>query len=58
MLVAGTSKRIVFELKAQLATRLSMKDLGTAKKILGMPITRDRQKKEITLSQKAYIDKL
>jgi hypothetical protein len=35
-----------------------MKDLGATKKILGMTITRDRQRKEIKLSQKAYNDKV
>jgi hypothetical protein len=42
MLVAGTSMRIIFEFKKQLAKKFSMKDLGIAKKILGMTITRDR----------------
>lgn len=58
MLVVGSSKRIVSELKAQLAKIFSMKDLGTAKKILRMKINRDRRKKEIMLSQKEYIDKV
>jgi hypothetical protein len=58
MLVAGTNKRIVNELKQKLASKFAMKDLGAAKKILGMTITRDRKKREITLSQKQYIDKV
>ena len=58
MLVAGTNKRIVNELKEKLASKFAMKDLGAAKKILGMTITRDRKKREITLSQKQYIDKV
>jgi hypothetical protein len=58
MLVAGTNKRIVKELKEKLASNFDMKDLGAAKKILGMTITRDRKKKEITLSQQQYIDKV
>lgn len=57
MLVGGTSQ-IIQKLKQQLAARFSMKDLGVAKKILGMTITRDRQKKVKTLSQKSYIDKV
>lgn len=58
MLVDGTSSRIVGELKTKLASKFAMKDLGAAKKIFGMMITRDREKKEITLSQKEYIDKV
>lgn len=58
MLVASTSKRIVNELKQKLASKFAMKDLGAAKKILGMTITKDRKKREITLSQKQYIDKV
>ena len=52
MLVAGTNKRIVNELKQKLASKFAMKDLGAAKKILGMTITRNRKKREITFSQK------
>ena len=58
MLVAGTSPQIISKLKKELASRFSMKDLGAAIKILGMTITRDRQKKVLTLSQKSYIDKV
>jgi hypothetical protein len=35
-----------------------MKDLGVAKKILGMRITRDRKNHKLTLSQGEYIDKV
>ena len=35
-----------------------MKDLGAAKKILRMEIFRDREKKKLFLSQKAYINKM
>lgn len=58
MLVAGTSPQIISKLKKELASQFSMKDLGAAKKILGMTITRNRQKKVLTLSQKSYIDKV
>ena len=34
-----------------------MKDLGVAKKILGMRITRDRKNRKLTLSQGEYIEK-
>jgi hypothetical protein len=35
-----------------------MKDLGAAKKILGMRITRDRKNHKLTLSQGEYIEKV
>jgi len=35
-----------------------MKDLGPAKKILGMEIYRDRIQKKLFLSQKGYIQKI
>jgi hypothetical protein len=35
-----------------------MKDLGAAKKILGMEISRDRLSGKLYLSQKEYIDKV
>ena len=42
MLVSGTSPQIVNKLKKELASWFAMKDLGAAKKSLGMTITRDR----------------
>ena len=35
-----------------------MKDLGAAKKILGMEIMRDRVARRLSLSQKGYIEKV
>ena len=35
-----------------------MKELGEARKILGMEITRDRHHRKISLSQKSYLAKL
>lgn len=58
MLVADTSMRIVSELKTHLAKEFAMKDLGAAKKILGMTIIRDRKKRELKLSQQDYIKKV
>lgn len=51
MFVVGTSVRIVRKLKQNLALCFSMKYLWEVKRILGMNIIRDRQKKEIRLSQ-------
>ena len=35
-----------------------MKDLGAAKKILGMEILRDRVARRLSVSQKGYIEKV
>jgi len=43
MLVVGSSIKEIVNLKARLAEKISMKDLGLARKILGMRI---REKKE------------
>jgi hypothetical protein len=45
-------------LKKKLANSFAMKDLGAAKKILGMRITRDRKNRKLTLSQGEYIEKV
>ncbi|KAK3019998.1 hypothetical protein RJ639_003346 [Escallonia herrerae] len=58
MLVAGSSMGRINELKKKLASTFSMKDLGEAKQLLGMRITRDRKQKKLRLSQEEYIDKV
>ena len=45
-------------LKRKLANSFAMKDLGAAKQILGMRITRDRKNCKLTLSQSEYIEKV
>ncbi|KAK3029811.1 hypothetical protein RJ639_038253 [Escallonia herrerae] len=57
MLVAGSSMGRINELKKKLANTFSMKDLGEAKQLLGMRITRDRKHKKLWLSQEEYIEK-
>eukprot|EP00253_Pinus_taeda_P004652 PITA_04652 len=42
----------------KLANSFTMKDLGAAKQILGMRITRDRKNRKLTLSQNEYIQKV
>jgi len=44
--------------KKQLSENFEMKDLGPAKQILGMRISRDRSKGILNLSQEKYIKKL
>ena len=43
MLVVGSSMKEIVSLKAKLMKEFSMKDLGPAKKILGMRINREKK---------------
>ena len=43
MLIAAKDKREIERVKIQLSREFDMKDLGAAKKILGMEILRDRK---------------
>ena len=58
MLIAIKSKEEIRTIKAQLNNEFEMKDLGAAKKILGMEILRDRVARRLSLSQKGYIEKV
>ena len=58
MLVAGSNMQDINVLKIKLAKSFAMKDLGAAKQILGMRITRDRKNHKLTLSQGEYIEKV
>jgi len=58
MLIAARDKYLVNKLKAQLSSEFDMKDLGPAKKILGIEINRDRQAGKLFLSQKKYVLKM
>ncbi|KAL5778245.1 hypothetical protein ACOSP7_011171 [Xanthoceras sorbifolium] len=51
MLIASKSQVEIERLKAQLHQEFEMKDLGEAKKILGMEINRDRKKGKLCLTQ-------
>ncbi|KAG9455261.1 hypothetical protein H6P81_008165 [Aristolochia fimbriata] len=57
MLIAGTNMKKIDDLKKWLANQFSMKDLGEAKQLLGMQITRDKKKKKLSLSQEGYVKK-
>ena len=50
MLIATKSKEEIRTVKAQLNNEFEMKDLGAAKKILGMEILRDRVASRLSLS--------
>ena len=58
MLIAAKDRREVDRVKVQLSSKFEMKDLGIAKKILRMEITRDRKASVLHLSQKGYIEKI
>ena len=57
MLIAAKSKVDIANLKRQLSSEFEMKDLGAAKKILGMEISRDRKSGLLFISQHSYIQK-
>ena len=58
MLIASCDKFSIRKLKTQLSNEFEMKELGVAKKILGMEICRDRQAGKLFLSQQRYIKKV
>ena len=58
MLIASKSQIEIEKLKTQLNREFEMKDLGEAKKILGMEISRDRKLGRLCLSQKEYLRKV
>ena len=58
MLIVGSSMREINNLKTRLSAAFEMKDLGSAKQILGMKISRDRPAGTLNLSQELYIDKV
>ena len=52
MLITAKDKEEIRKVKVQLNKEFEMKDLGAAKKILGMEILRDRKAGKLYLSQK------
>ena len=58
MLIVGNNTKRIAILKKVLGKSFAMKDLGPAKQILGMRISRDRANKKIWLSQEEYIEKV
>ena len=58
MLVAGSNMQDINVLKRKLDKSFAMKDLGVAKQILGMRITRDKKNKKLTLFEGEYIEKV
>jgi hypothetical protein len=58
IIFVGSNMQDINVLKKKLANSFAMKDLGAAKKILGIRITRERKNCKSTLSQGGYIDKV
>ncbi|KAL5821663.1 hypothetical protein ACOSQ3_023545 [Xanthoceras sorbifolium] len=58
MLIVGQDIGKINRLKKELSKSFAMKDLGPAKQILGMRITRNRQNRRIWLSQERYVEKV
>uniref|UniRef100_A0A803MP45 CCHC-type domain-containing protein n=1 Tax=Chenopodium quinoa TaxID=63459 RepID=A0A803MP45_CHEQI len=54
----GSDMNDIIKLKHQLSKEFDMKDLGPPKKILGMQITRDKQRGTLQLSQSEYIKRV
>ena len=52
MLITGSNMQEINALKRKLANSFAMKDLGAAKQILGMRITRDRKNHKINIVSK------
>ncbi|KAL0456583.1 UNVERIFIED_CONTAM: Retrovirus-related Pol polyprotein from transposon TNT 1-94 [Sesamum latifolium] len=55
MLIASPSLTLIAELQNNLGKNFEMKDLGNAKKILGMTIERNRKNSSIFLNQSSYV---
>ena len=58
MLIVGQDRNKIAALKKDLGRCFVMKDLGQARQILGMKITRDRPKKLLWLSQEQYVERV
>jgi len=58
MLIASKSRSTIDKLKKGLSFEFEMKDLGEAKKVLGMEIERDRRSNNVSLTQKEYLKKV
>jgi len=55
MLIASKNRSAIDKLKKVLSSEFDMKDLGEAKKVLGMEIERDRRSGKVSLTQKGYL---
>ena len=58
MLIASKSRSAIDKLKNDLSSEFEMKDLGEAKKVLGIEIKRDWKSGKVSLTQKGYLKKI
>ncbi|KAJ6995884.1 hypothetical protein NC653_012686 [Populus alba x Populus x berolinensis] len=58
MLIVGHDAKKIQILKEELSKSFAMKNLGPAKQILGMKITRERKKEKLFPSQERYVQKV
>jgi hypothetical protein len=58
ILLASSDKRMLHETKGFLSSNFDIKDLGEASYVLGIKIHRDRTKRVLEMSQRAYIEKI
>jgi len=58
MLIASKNRSSIDKLKVQLSCEFEMKDLEEVSRTLGMKIERDRVKGKVSLTQKAYLQKV
>lgn len=58
MLLVGSSPKWISDIKTSLNGEFDMKDLGNAKRILGMEIERDRSNSILFLHQSSYVSKV
>ena len=58
MLIVRQDKEMIGDLKKELSKSFDMKNLGPAKKILGMKILRDRKARKLWLSQQQYVGRV
>jgi hypothetical protein len=58
MLIIRKDKSKIKTLKRGLATKFEIEDMGSANYFVGVRITRDREKKTISLCQDAYVAKI
>ena len=58
ILIASNNVEEVLRVKDELNKEFEMKDLGSASRILGIDIRRDRKQLKLCLSQEAYLKKI
>ena len=54
VLLLGANKQLLNKLKKQLMDRFEMTDMCDVSRVLGMNVSRDREKGTITIDQKGY----